>query len=137
METLKDIFVPYKIAVQLKEIGFDERCIAYFNSTSIIPDYPYMYVENYGKNSKESKNFTTAPTYKQIFKWFREKGFYCNIHRIECRDCNIHKIGSRHKTFLFRIDKDKRIYESDLCTTYEEAQEQLILKLIEIYKNGK
>ncbi|WP_212898454.1 hypothetical protein [Capnocytophaga cynodegmi] len=31
METLKDIFVSYEIAQKLKEIGFDEKCIASWN----------------------------------------------------------------------------------------------------------
>lgn len=127
METLKDIFVPYKIAVQLKEIGFDEPCIAYFNSTSIMPDYPYMYVKDYNKNSTENKNFTTAPTWEQVFKWFREKNYQSNI---------VFNFGSFYG-FIEDTRKIEAFAADEDYATYEQAREQLVLKLIEIYKDEK
>lgn len=122
METLKDIFVPYEIAVQLNEIGFEEECIAVHSKGKL-----NIFDPNDSVQWVMFEGDFFVPTWEQVKKWFREKGYFCNIHIIE----------GLEKTFLFTINKEKRIYESDLCTTYEEAQEQLILKLIEIYKNGK
>lgn len=127
MEVLKDIFVSYDIAVQLKEIGFDEPCIAYFNSTSIMPDYPYRYVKNYNKNSTESKSFITAPTYEQVFKWFRKKNYQSSV---------VFNFGSFYD-FIEHIREAEAFATDEDYNSYEEAREQLILKLIEIYKNDK
>ena len=63
-------FVTYEQALILKELGFDEPCIGFF--------------ENNGKNSllvTDSVNFTntdlkvegvSSPLYQQAFRWFRE-----------------------------------------------------------------
>lgn len=127
MEELKDIFVSHDIAVQLKEIGFDDLCIAYFNSTSTVPEYPYRYVKDYNKNSTESKNFITAPTYEQVFKWFRDKNYLSSV--VSNFGSFYGYIEHTREAEAFATDKD--------YSSYEEAREQLILKLIDIYKNDK
>lgn len=135
MEVLNNIFVPYKIAVQLKEIGFDEPCIACQWYSDLEKGKNHLEPTTNGDFEDtafdtvdySNPNILPRPTWEQVKKWFREKGFYCNIHIIE----------GLEKTFLFTINKEKRIYESDLCTDYETAREQLIYKLIENYENGK
>ena len=66
-------FVPYDIALAMKELGFDEPCFGYFN-----PDEELVYgidiktVEYVLKYHKEDKS-VLAPLYQQAFRWFREK----------------------------------------------------------------
>lgn len=61
-------FIPYDLSLELKELGFDEPCIGYY--------------ENNGKNNlllTDSVNFTntdlkvegiSSPLYQQAFRWF-------------------------------------------------------------------
>jgi hypothetical protein len=117
-------FIPYEQALALKELGFDEPCIAYY--------------ENNGKNSllvTDSVNFTntdlkvegiSSPLYQQAFRWFREKyGLYFNIHRLQ------HKIGTKEE-FMLTIDAPLR---GGYYKTHEEAELECLKKLIEIVKN--
>lgn len=59
---MKREFVPYDIALAMKELGF--------NFTG---DYPYF------EQSKCLENgYTYSPLYQQAFRWFREKyGLHC------------------------------------------------------------
>ena len=84
MNSIESNFVPYQIALDMKSIGFDEPCLAFFeiNNTHQPQNLRYFlktavnreYIENtkilkyiYGENS------LLAPLYQQAFRWFREK----------------------------------------------------------------
>ena len=132
-------FVSYTQALALKELGFDEDCLARYEGkiTNIFkplvleftfanlprvenkvnyPDYPYKDVE--------------APTYSQAFRFFREK---YKIHSI----INLTIIG----TWYFELYdlNDKRNAEiktnQNEFETPEEAELACLIKLIEIVKN--
>lgn len=113
MQTLKDIFVPYEIAQKLKEIGFDEPCLAYYDDKLIEITYPIFSFNN--------KYEPIAPTYEQVFKWFREKGYHIIID----------KVSDRYGYF---IRQKERIDGETKTDIYEQAREQAILKTIEIYE---
>jgi hypothetical protein len=57
-------FVPYELALRMKQLGFDKTCFGFYdlwdNSKAIGGNYPCD-----GTNS--------APLYQQAFRWFREK----------------------------------------------------------------
>lgn len=86
MKNIKHLFVPYEIAKQLKEKGFNEECFMVYNShREGIPGYPtlerpinyrflrYDYtVYNYHLNKLNTK-LITAPLYQQVIDWFRVK----------------------------------------------------------------
>jgi hypothetical protein len=73
-------FISYEQALALKELGFDESCLAFYDN-------------NYGTDIYTEKNrlihyhkdalryvFNT-PLYQQAFRWFREKhGLYVSIN---------------------------------------------------------
>ena len=57
-------FIPYEQALELKELGFDEKCLArYFKDGKSI----------FYTHSKIYKDYVSAPLYQQAFRWFREK----------------------------------------------------------------
>ncbi|WP_404812052.1 hypothetical protein ACIRNY_10975 [Capnocytophaga canimorsus] len=120
METLKDIFVSYEIAQKLKEIGFDEPCIGAYDC------YCMLHTINSNDKFSLSKNeiFAYAPTWEQVKTWFREKGYFSTI-KINPYAFYYGSIGMHTTIDLAQED------------TYQQAREALILKLIEIYKNGK
>jgi len=71
---MEKLFVPFELAKQLKEKGFNEPCLALFNNsnTPIISGNTPVY------NSKtEDESIICSPLYQQVVDWFREK------HKIE------------------------------------------------------
>ncbi len=122
-------FVNYDIALKLKDIGFDEDCLAgyqptrsgdiklFFKSTkqSGISTNPPCY----GKYCHQNKHIVKAPLYQQVFGWFRGKGYNANII-VENREYGYH---------CGQNDTDA-IGGSIGFETYEIAQTECILELI-------
>lgn len=68
---MKQLFVPYNLAIKLKEKGFDERCFEWWYSpTQMSNDLIF-------RQYKSDPDFCEAPIYQQVVDWFREKH---NIH---------------------------------------------------------
>jgi hypothetical protein len=55
-------FIPYEQAIELKELGFDEECLAIYNINEELETGYY-----------QNKYVIAAPLYQQAFRWFREK----------------------------------------------------------------
>ena len=122
-------FVPYEQALELKELGFDEPCIAFylekvltFHTHGIDPHFIFKKNSNLWYSS-------SAPTYSQAFKWFREK---CLLEgTIEQADdfywykFSVYFYGKENKQLLSKGLEFK---------TYEEAELACLTKLIEIIK---
>lgn len=145
---MKEIFVPYEIATQLKEIGFDEPCMCYYNidellileipqpsdlhlnlNTDIVLfDYNSVFNE-LEDHQEEIETYHSAPTWEQVFKWFREKGIICSINPRLYADLFFYEI------FLKTDEENKRSYIGNENMSYEECREKLILKMIKIYGN--
>lgn len=69
-------FVSYKIALELKQLGFDEPCFGYFqeNKTRVIIDNSGLITNsNFSKIFSENRFRLVTPLYQQVFRWFREK----------------------------------------------------------------
>jgi len=127
-------FVPYDLAIQLKELGFDEGCFGYYSK-----DIRNGSIEF--RDDKRIYRYTfeetiPAPTFSQAFRLFREK--YCLQHEII-------RAGSKHWLLtIIEIDKvtennifNGNRYEADdeiNPNTYEEAELACLKKLIEIIK---
>jgi hypothetical protein len=126
-------FIPYKQALALKELGFDEPCFGWFRSTLIPSNFTEYFLETeFGLNESPSdwvnSNFLgkacSAPLYQQAFRWFREK------HSIQLGICHIHG-GFDCWT------NDGDLFENGkYCNfkTYEEAELECLKKLIELCK---
>ena len=114
-------FVPYELAVKLKELGFDEPCFGWYDGRYIV-----SINQNYCKNSEEWLNtiHCAAPLYQQAFRWLREKyGLYSTImFRVSAEDNN--------EYWDWLIKGEEVVYRH--FKTYEEAELACITKLIEI-----
>ena len=117
-------FVPYKLALALKALGFDEPCFGYH----LTKDLPYVKrglkfgSEKYvGKHNSYDDFIVSAPTYSQAFRWFREK--YDLGHMIN---------GIGHESFIMNIAGVLHIFNAFEFKTYEEAELACLRKLIEI-----
>lgn len=126
---MKDNFVSYEIALKLKELGFKEECLGWYlfeiankeNISSVI-------LASFIRNWNHYGDRINAPLYQQVFKWFREKHnlFGC----IDLQVCN-------PPHWYIRIDdiiKNDYLYHSEdenlKFKTYEEAEEECLIKLI-------
>ena len=132
-------FVPHQESLELKELGFDEPCLAWYAETKEIQISPESYKTFTSKpcnNSNIIKLFNvdciTAPTYSQAFRWFREKyGLYFSIQYFQYDEWCL-QITTKKEDIVFN---HKSI---DGFKTYEEAELACLRKLIEIIKsNGK
>lgn len=111
-------FVSYEQAVALKELGFDEECLAWHNSTR-------LFIDNYDNyNSKMPFDYCcSTPLKQQVFRWFRDKYDLCGlVHRLE-----------HMEEYYYMWVIDGVGYSSD-WQTYEEAESACIDKLIELTK---
>ncbi len=130
---MKD-FTLYPEALELKQLGFDEPCFAFYNYNSQLcrymnPDKDWNSLNHQQlKNSKITLPDThTAPTYSQAFRWFRDKGYRYTISS----DC-----FEKNGMFYFEAWKHKQFtFDSGLVySTYEEAELACLQHLIKIVK---
>ena len=127
---MKD-FVQYQEALELKQLGFDEPCIAKYNvpgdliTTGCYTDshITHLIVEQ----SDICEAHVLAPTYSQAFRFFRNKH---NINTvISWRDDLLN-----YDISLTEMKKHGYFYYKDNFTTYEEAELACLQKLIELIK---
>jgi hypothetical protein len=118
-------FIPYEQALALKELGFDEPCVGYYENDVLILCYD-------SKQDYELLLNCAAPLYQQAFRWFREK-----YDLFGCIDFH----GCTPPHWFIRIDeisKNDYIFHSEdedyKFNNYEEAELECLKKLIEIIK---
>ena len=76
-------FTPYQESFELKELGFDEPCLAWYDKNSVLlADITIGYESTDFLYTQEDMDIQqcTAPTFSQAFRFFREKyGLYHHI----------------------------------------------------------
>ena len=111
-------FIPYEQALALKELGFDEPCLAF-------KDFDHsLEIGDITKNSSWSSEIISVPLYQQAFSFFREK-------------YKLHQVVLADEKGKYDIIVGERISGSCLgqYETYEEAELECLKKLIEIVKS--
>ncbi len=112
--------VPYEIALELKELGFDEPCFGYYENGEFV----------FWHDSKQEKELLlncSAPTFSQAFKWFREK------YKIFSCIMTEYSYGGNISAYHINGLHQSNISKGDFYT-YEEAELACLVKLIEIVK---
>jgi hypothetical protein len=112
---MKNEFIPYQQALELKELGFGEPCLGkfYYNHLEIGGNWC-------NDDFKEDPDiFISAPLYQQVFRWFREK-------------YGVHMLPEKFDVNKWWIEWGE--WESPVFETYEEAELECLYKLIEIAK---
>ena len=122
-------FIPYEQALALKELGFDEECLMYWN------DYGKQAVSRFqllNKINSWSMNYIEAPTFSQVFRWFRDKKISDScVCRYQSRDGGVYYYYVINHDF--GIEETKHFQEG--FYTYEEAELACLDKLIEIVES--
>ncbi len=119
MNNIKNEFIAYEQALELKELGFNEECAAHY----LDDDDLELKWKIYRNLSFNTNNCLQAPLYQQAFRFFREK-YGCTYSIGRTNDVVIH-IPINNYTTTFVLQKNK---------TYEEAELACLIKLIEIVK---
>lgn len=129
-------FITYTQALELKELGFDELCWAWYN----IPDEDvrYCYSEQRSPITNSHEEWSAQiwgkkaeniglPTSSQVLKWFREKYGLIGIPQYFTGGYYCFTINDMKDT-----KESNRLFTEYL--TYEEAEDACITKLIEVVK---
>jgi hypothetical protein len=124
---MKKEFVPYELALKLKQLGFNEPCFGLYAPSKTV------FLHHYGLLT--AKEQVLAPLYQQAFRWFRE------VHNLNSWVTKEHKYK---QPFCWYIQDNYSKYDSDFMTdgihyntyfkTYEEAELECLQKLIELVK---
>ena len=119
-------FVPYQPSLDMKELGFDDMCLFWFDGKN------QSHTLGYNRNSESWLNgkSCSSPTFSQCFRFFREKLHNTFPSVIQTRSwATLYRIVEWHPS-----NDSTSISESGYYDTYEEAQLECIKELIEICK---
>ena len=123
-------FIPYEQAIELKELKFDEPCLAFYNKENKIN---LGYCANGFQDNTTLEIKCTAPLYQQSFTWFREKHKILAVIDSPCNGVGYFYGFNRIETPLIR--GHNFIQGSDKThINYEEAQLACLKQLIKIVK---
>jgi hypothetical protein len=126
-------FTPYKEALELKELGFNEPCFTwYWDDIHVIDDMRLYNSFGYGNHNK-NPNLISAPTFSQAFRWFRKKyGLSGWVNESFVGSSRQGVISVKSEIGLKYCPTTTKFFD-----TYEEAELACLKKLIEIVENGK
>jgi hypothetical protein len=127
---MKKEFVPYELALRMKQLGFDEPCFGYYKAEyeDGINPLPVNLILEQNKASSNVFYKTSAPTWQQAFRWFREEYdlriWIESNHGVSKFE---YVIATTNHNFI-----DKQFNDFSSYKTYEEAELACLEKLIEI-----
>jgi hypothetical protein len=116
-------FVPYEIALELIELGFDESCLAFYNGKFLEPinyDFDDCLKKDIGR-------CYVAPLYQQAFKFLREK---LNMFLVIDR----HYKDGKYKYIYYIYDGTTKVH-SCKYDTFDKAQYHCLHHAINNYKD--
>jgi len=136
---IESLFVPYEQSLQLRDLGFDEKCLANLigfgdgsseNGKYNIKHQEVFYPDDYISSEDKAEELKLhsfficgVPLYTQAFKWFRDN--YPEL------DFGIGKIYNGTNNYHYHINLEWEFFGG----TYEEAELECLKKLISIVKN--
>ena len=131
---MESLFCPYELALELKELGFDE--ISLFCYDTVHEGNPLSHCPHLLLNSQlegfENEPIS-APLYQQAFRWFRDVMLLDNFIIPYWFIDGEYKV----KKYTYSIEPSNRFDEyfdcdSDQYDTYEEARLECLKRLIEL-----
>lgn len=142
-------FIPYELALALKELGFDEPCFGYYYTLNG-KDWKFAEKSEYYRLDDEinigGKFSLPAPLYQQAFRWFRDKYNLYNFIREEYKSSRLLStiskriIPEQNKGFdrflvVMYVRTPNTYPQYASFADYEEVELECLKKLIEIVKN--
>jgi len=131
---MKKLFVPFNIAKKLKDLGFDEDSMGYYNpdgSLHLIDSAAFHY-DGISKNSGY-QDIIAAPLWQQVTAWLRNEkkinvfiGFRPNAKKW---DSHYYDMNLNGKEYVKSQTMEKYM-TSEVFDTYEQALESSIINYI-------
>ena len=118
---MKREFVPYEQALELKELGCNERCFGYYVGNELITSINDIF------NSTDIL-IIPAPLYQQAFRWFDENTDFQGFVIDSIKECHF-------DWKIINLNTEERIECEEYYSTRQEAELECLKKLIEITKN--
>ena len=120
---MKQEFIPYKQALELKDLGFDEPCLSYYEGESFSYHLASIKGDDY---------IIPAPLFQQAFRWFRDNKLsdMCVCRYQGREDGGVYYYYSI--VHDFGIEEVR--YFKEGFFTHEEAELACLTRLIEIVK---
>ena len=117
---MKKQFVTYEIALKLKELGFDEHCIAYYAGETLLSEFVLDHSRTISYTQTNDGYEMSAPLWQQVIEWF-----WINYKILIVP----YLVPDKTETIMWLV-KSK-------VEDYYHNREQAILKAIEICKYNK
>jgi len=124
---MKNLFCYFKQSLELKEIGLEGECLGLYLSDSTL-----SIVQNISHNQFYGQ-VCQAPLKAQVFEFFREK-YGCDV---EIKAKRVIRVGKAEGYYCMIFTPNEEFFNWDLGrlhSTYEEAENACIDKIIEIVK---
>jgi len=123
-------FVTYEIALQMKEIGYNERNIYHYANGILQEGITY----NSDHRDYES---ISAPLYQQAFRWFREEYNLTWEHQFDDSNISLYVGEIAYPDNNLDFFKIIEVECDGYNKAYEQAQLECLKKLIQIVKERK
>lgn len=124
---MKKDFVPNRFAFALKQLGFDEPCLACWNY--------HTHELNYNRQPSTfySEDVVQLPTFAQAFRWFRDKHNIDSWVQPFVMQSEIGKIYLPDETYSYYIFKDGEFIRDEInFDEPEDAEISCLENLIEL-----
>jgi hypothetical protein len=119
-------YIPFELALELKSLGFYEKCSKYFKNDGTQHPSTINYCYNF-----RTGDLVSSPLFSQVFRWFRKK--YKNLHG-SIEQTNSYKDEYTVYIGTFGYIEGNLKDEPKVFISYEEAELECLKKLIEIIK---
>jgi hypothetical protein len=119
---MKKEFVTYEQALKLKELRFNEKCLGAYIWLNGSKNFQLAFYKDRNINFNTTSNiYVSAPLKQQVFSWFRKKGYDVKLQR-------------EYNDLYFGFYWTGVAWLLVSQGTYDEAESELIDKLIDIAK---
>lgn len=128
---MKHLFVPYELALKLKEKGFEEKCLGYYLGQRQNPNENDFILEENQCNKEHPDWVSTisAPLYQQVVDWVREKhGIHLEVSRRSVNNSYI-----EYNPYVYDKFQDRHT-EGTLGDEYHNYYEALTGAIVEALK---
>ena len=127
---MKNQFASYEIASKLKELDFDEECIAWYYLPANATNKNDYILALDSETPENQIVYIKAPLWQQVIDWFREK------HKIDIYPEPTYSLTEYSFKVITVQGKSKRQEYwgsmSKVYKSYEKARENAVLKAIEL-----
>jgi hypothetical protein len=134
-------FISYELALELKQLGFDEICFGYWYTEQ--EEFKKIDIQLSSIGFLEGEpDYILAPTFSQCFRWFREKhklngevNYLPNVEKYGIITSDMAGMKPKDLSKKENFEISKKVTNNFVkYDTYEEAELECLKKLIQIVK---